>query len=175
MRGTGLYRCVAAGLSLCLTACHEAALDSPVPLRYVSYSCNIHTVNAVMEQITHQAQLDSPGGYVRIWDGSKLTASDAVGLGGLLLLHSYEEDGKFYAFDLTCPYCYLKGGSPDERMHRIVICEDGLTAACPECGSGFGAVFWGAPAPTAGPANDDNRILRQYKAVLLGDILTVTR
>jgi len=162
------------GLAIGLASCDDAVMESPVPERYVSYSCNIHTVNAVMEQTGGQAQLDSPGGYVRIWEANKLTASDAIGLGGLLLLQNFEGTG-FFAFDLTCPYCYLQGGTAQEKMQRIVIKEDGFTAQCPHCESEFGAIYWGSPAASAGPANVENRILRQYKAVLVGDMLTVTR
>jgi len=157
-----------------LSSCDEDIMESPVPERYVSYSCNIHTVNVVMEQDKGQTQLESPGGYVRIWEAEKLTASDAIGLGGLLLLHNFEDTG-YFAFDLTCPYCYLKGGTSQEKMQRIVVKEDGFTAQCLHCQSEFGAVYWGSPASSKGPANEENRILRQYKAVLVGDILTVTR
>lgn len=160
--------------STMVCSCDEDILESPVPERYVSYSCNIHTVNVVMEQTVGQVQLDSPGGYVRIWDAGKLTASDAIGLGGLLLLHSFDDTG-FFAFDLTCPYCYQRGGNAQEKMQRIVVKEDGLTARCLHCHSEFGAIYWGSPAATGGPANSENYILRQYKAIPVGDVLTVTR
>lgn len=166
--------CVAWVLVALLTSCHDDVLESVIPQQYVSYNCNIHTINAVMEQTTGQAQLESPGGYVRIWDARKLTASDAVGLGGLLLLHSFDNTA-FYAFDLTCPYCFTQGGSKQDKMQRLVIKEDGFTAQCTHCSSEFGSVYWGSPVATAGPANEENLILRQYKAVLVGDILTVTR
>lgn len=165
---------VMTGLSLGLASCTDDALESPVPLHYVSYSCNIHTVNVVMEQTGKQAQLDSPGGYVRVWEAEKLTASDAIGLGGLLLLQNFEGTA-FYAFDLTCPYCYSQGGGAQERMKRITMKEDGFTAVCDHCGSEFGAIYWGSPASTAGPANEENYILRQYRALLLGDVLTVKK
>lgn len=155
-------------------SCENSITESPVPVGYVNYSCNITTINAVMGQTTGQAQLDVPGGYVRIWDAKTITASDGVGTGGLLIIHAYTDE-KFYAYDLTCPYCYQTGGTKSEKMQRIVVDADGMTACCSHCSSQFGAVFWGSPAPTAGPANEENLILRQYRATLIGDIITVTK
>lgn len=159
---------------LFVASCKDDVAESPVPAGYVHYSCNITTVNAVMQQTDGQAQLDVPGGYVRIWDAKTITASDGVGTGGLLLLHAYEGNF-FYAFDLTCPYCYRMGGTKAEKMQRLAVDADGMTARCGHCNSAFGAVFWGSPAPTEGPANQENYHLRQYHATLLGDVLTVTK
>jgi hypothetical protein len=127
-------------------------------------------VNAIMQQ-TGQAQLNTPGGYVRVYDTRTLSVNDYVGWGGLLLLQSYE--GAYYAFDLACPYCYQH---PAGHISRIVL-RDAMNASCPECESVFGVVMYGSPAPTAGPANADNLVLRQYRATLLGDghTLTVTK
>ncbi len=160
-------------LPLLFVSCSDETFESPVPAGYVRYSCNITTVNLAMGQGAPQVGIDSPGGYVRVYDKSKLTANDEVGTGGLLLLQDYE--GHFYAFDLTCPYCYKVGTSTAGKMHRIVMQTDGLAACCTNCDSEFGAVYYGSPAPTAGPANEHNYLLRQYKATPYGDILTVTR
>ena len=161
-------------LSLLFFSCGDELTVSPVPDCYVRYSCNISTINAVMEQ-THQAQLDGPGGYVRIYEPRKLNLSDVVGTGGLLLLHSLDPKPIYYAFDLACPYCYRTGGSGPERLQRIQVSDDGTKAVCSKCDSEYGAIFWGSPAATAGPANKSNDILRQYKATALGDQLVVTR
>ena len=157
-----------------LTGCDEAMTESPVPAVYISYSCNVTTINAAMQQ-THQTQLDCPGGYVTVSDVQTLSATDAIGTGGLLLVHAFEGGSTFYAFDLACPQCYQAGGSASQRLSRIQMADDGMTARCSRCESEFGAIFWGSPAPTAGPANAGNYVLRQYKARLLGDVLTVTK
>lgn len=159
---------------LLFASCGDELSESPVPDCYVRYSCNISTINAAMEQ-THQAQLDGPGGYVRIYEPRKLNLSDVVGTGGLLLLHSFDPTPKYFAFDLACPYCYRTGGSGPERLERIQVADDGTKAVCYKCESEYGAIFWGSPAATAGPANKSNDILRQYKATALGDQLVVTR
>jgi hypothetical protein len=151
------------GLSGMATACTDGLTESPVPMpSRVSYSCDVELINAVCSQ-TKQANLNTPGGYVRVYQKGTYTASDYIGWGGLLLLQSYE--GAYYAFDLACPYCYK---NPTGHVVRLTVA-DGFTATCPTCASAFGAVFYGSPAPTAGPANEQGYILRQYKASLLAD------
>lgn len=162
------------GILVCgvlLAACDDNAMESPIPApARVSYSCNVEIVNAAMQQ-TKQANLNTPGGYVRIYDRKTISVNDYIGIGGLLLLQNFE--GQYYAFDLACPYCYKADG---QHIHRIDM-EDALNASCPDCGSRFGVVMYGSPAPTAGPANASNYILRQYRAMLMGDgtTLVVTR
>lgn len=152
---------------LTITACNDSFMESPVPMpAHVSYSCNVETVNAIMQQLG-QAQLSTPGGYVRIYDRRTISVSDYIGIGGLLLLQNYEQ--QYYAFDLACPYCYKSYG---QSIHRIEMA-DALTASCPNCGSQFGAVIYGSPAPTAGPANTQNYTMRQYRATLMGDGMTL--
>jgi hypothetical protein len=154
-------------IGLSMTACNDGLTESPVPMPpTVNYSCNIDMVNAIQQQ-TAQANLNTPGGYVRIFNTSTLSTNDRIGWGGLLLLQSYE--GAFYAFDLACPYCYT---NPAGHISRITMA-DALSASCPECGSKFGVVIYGSPAPTAGPANEENYVLRQYRATLLADGYTL--
>ncbi len=146
-----------------LTSCTDDFVTSPVPEpAVVSFSCDIEMVNAQQQQV-QQPQLNSPGGYVRVYDRKTLTQQDRVGNAGLLLVQSLE-GGQFYAFDLTCPYCY----KTSHHISRIVI-YDALHAHCPTCASKFGAIFYGSPAPTEGPANAAKALLRQYRAILLGD------
>lgn len=152
-----------------LFSCKDETFDSVVPEYNVRYSCNSTLVNAYLQQ-TKQAGLDCQGGYVRVYDRKTLSASDVVGAGGLLILQNYE--GSFYAFDLACPYCFSEGHT-GSGIRRIDMKDDGFTAFCPSCASEFNAVFWGSPAPTAGPANADKLILRQYKAQRLADGVTV--
>lgn len=167
-------RLLCAALAACLlTACGDDAYESPVPMgRYIRYTCNIHTVNAACGQTAGQPQLDSPGGYVRIYDPRLFTAGDEPGVAGFLLLQSGIDLGRFYAFDLACPYCYRQGYT-SAAARRVVMMDDGLTARCEACASEFGAVLWGSPAPTAGPANAEGYILRQYRAALLADGYTL--
>lgn len=166
---------VAVVVAVSFTSCDDAIIESPVPAGRVHYSCNIGIINDVMGRDKGQADLDCPGGYVRIYDKQKLMATDEVGTGGLLLLHNFENTG-FYAFDLTCPYCYKVGGSPAEKMHRLTISQEFFNKAqCNVCGSEFGSVFYGSPAPSAGPANEHNYILRKYNAYAVGENLVVTR
>lgn len=154
-------------LVLSATACDDNFTESPVPMPVrVSYSCNVETVNAIMQQL-NQAQLNTQGGYVRVYDRRTISASDYIGIGGLLLLQNYEQ--QYYAFDLACPYCYKTYGQTIQRIEMA----DALTAACPNCGSQFGAIIYGSPVPTAGPANTENDILRQYRADLMGDGMTL--
>lgn len=158
---------------LLLTACNDSIRESPVPAGYVRYSCVLSTINLVMEQGNPQIPVDAIGGYVRCFDPLKRTALDGWGTGGLLLVHGFEGDN-YYAYDLACPYCYTQAAKAADKVHRLVIESDGQTAYCPDCSSKFGAIFWGSPIPTEGPANQENYLLRQYKATLSGDRLIIT-
>lgn len=160
------YLQVLIGVLVVLSSCKDDVTDSVIPEYNVNYSCNATLVNAYLRQ-TNQIGLDCQGGYVRVFDKKNLSASDVVGVGGLLILQSYE--GAFYAFDLACPYCYSKG-----KRGIIEVKDDGFTAICPKCTSEYGAVFWGSPAPTSGPANAERLILRQYRAQKLMDGVTIT-
>lgn len=111
--------------------------------------------------------LDSQPGVVLI--NQYLNASDVIGVCGLLLYHSAMEDS-YYAYDLACPYCYR------QSQPVALGLKDIFTAQCPKCQSVFGAIQYGSPAPTAGPSNAENLMLRQYKARLSSySVLTVTR
>lgn len=142
-----------------LTACDESQMESPVPLHRVTYNCNITTINAAMGQ-ANVPNLDTQPGYVLINDYRNV--SEIIGVAGLLLYHSAFED-VFYAYDLACPYCWQQQQKPVQ-----IGMKDDFTAQCADCQSEFGAVQYGSPAPTAGPANKENLILRQYKAHLAG-------
>ena len=153
-----------------LTSCKDDVTDSVIPEYNIHYSCNATLVNAYLQQ-TEQVGLDCQGGYVRVYDKKNLSASDVIGLGGLLILQNYE--GAVHAFDLACPYCFVEGKT-STKVSRISMKDDGITAVCPSCASEYGAVFWGSPAPTAGPANEEKLILRRYRAQRLMDGVTVT-
>lgn len=147
-------------------SCEDAIIDSPIPARKVTYSCNITTINAAMGQ-TDVPNLDSQPGYVLIKE--YLNVSEIIGVAGLLIYHSAFED-VFYAFDLACPYCWQSEGKPVQ-----IGMKDMFTAQCKVCESEFGAVQYGSPAPSAGPANKENLMLRQYKARLVNyNTLVVT-
>ena len=152
-----------------LSSCGDDTYESVIPEYQVNYSCNVNLVNAYLQQ-THQTQLNCPGGYALVYNRSALNATDIIGCGGLLLLQNYE--GAFYAFDLACPYCYAQGNT-GTKVKRLEMNEDGLTAVCTNCSSEFGSIMWGSPAPTAGKANEEKKILRQYKATLLSDGYTL--
>ncbi|MCF0179433.1 MAG: hypothetical protein HUJ97_04215 [Bacteroidales bacterium] len=162
-------RTVLCPLLLLLVSCGNDVTTSVIPEYNVQFSCNSTLINAVAQQ-TKQTSLDCLGGYVRIYDKNILHTSDVIGAGGLLILQNFE--GVFYAFDLACPYCY-KEGKGISKISRIEIKDDALTAACPSCSSEYGAVVWGSPAATKGKANEENLILRQYRAQRLGDGVTV--
>lgn len=169
-----LWSALCVSLLLC-SACHDRTLESPVPAGYVDYSCNINTVNIIMEQGDPQVPLESPGGYVRCFDPQKRKLSEGWGTGGLLLVHGFDSDA-FYAFDLSCPQCYVTANAAASKVHRLEMAGDGYTAVCPDCHSEFGSIFWGSPAPTGkGPANQNNYLLRQYHATLVGDKLLVRK
>lgn len=140
-------------------SCSETIVESPIPSRRVSYSCNISTINAAMGQ-TDVPNLDSQPGYVLI--NQYLNVNEIIGVAGLLIYHSSFDDA-FYAYDLACPYCWHNGGSVVQ-----IGMKDMFTAQCPTCESEFGAVQFGSPAPSAGPANKENKMLRQYKARMTG-------
>lgn len=146
-----------AGALLFLASCAErTSFESPVPAYNVRYSCNISTINAALGQ-TNLPNLDSQPGVVLV--NQYLHQSEVIGVCGLLLYHAVTEDA-FYAYDLACPYCYQHG------THRAITMQDPFIAVCPDCQSQFGAVQYGSPAPTAGPANAENLHLRQYRARL---------
>ena len=150
-----------------LSACVGVeSVESPVPAYNVRYSCNISTINAAMGQ-NDLPNLDSSPGVVLINQYQNL--SDNIGVCGLLLYHAATED-VFYAYDLACPYCYRKN-----KLSAIGM-KDPFVAQCPTCESEFGAIQYGSPAPTAGPANAENFHLRQYRARLTSyTTLVVTR
>lgn len=140
-------------------SCDDAITESPIPSRKVSYSCNITTINAAMGQ-TDVPNLDSQPGYVLIDQWRNL--DEIIGVAGLLIYHSAFED-VFYAYDLACPYCWQHSSKA-----VMIGMKDMFTACCPDCLSEFGAVQYGSPAPSAGPANKENLMLRQYKAQMTG-------
>lgn len=144
---------------LFLASCTDAeTFESPVPAFRINYTCNISTINAAMLQ-TDVPHLDSQPGYVLINKRNNL--SDIIGMGGLLLFHSAFEDS-YYAFDLACPYCYQHGRKAEE-----IGMNDAMTAVCSVCKSEFGGIQYGSPAPTAGPANQENLPLRRYRAKMI--------
>lgn len=155
-------------LPLLVASCVDAiTLDSPVPAFNVHYTCNVSTINAAMGQ-SSLPNLDSQPGVVMI--NQYQHQADVIGVCGLLLYHAATEDA-FYAYDLACPYCYQHG----QQRHAITM-RDAFTAQCPSCKSEFGAVQYGSPAPTAGPANEENLHLRAYHARLATySTLVVTR
>ena len=163
-----LYRVVLGGLlAFLLAACVGVeAVESPVPAYNVHYSCNISTINAALEQ-NDLPNLDSQPGVVLV--NRYQNVSDNIGVCGLLLYHAATEDA-FYAYDLACPCCYHRGTATPIGM------KDPFIARCPSCESEFGAIQYGSPAPTAGPANAENFHLRQYRARLTGySTLVVSR
>jgi len=158
---------------LLLSACNDRTYESPVPAGYVDFSCVLTTINTILEQGPPQVPLESQWGYVRCY--VKQHASDYLGTGGLLLVHSGFDANVFYAYDLACPQCYVIANSKAGKIHRLEIAADGMTAVCPDCESEFKYVFSGSPAPSAGPANQNNYLLRQYHASLVGDQLIVRK
>lgn len=154
-------------MALGFTSCDEMnSIESPVPEYNVHYSCNVSTINAAMGQ-SDWPNLDSQPGLVMVNQYTQL--SDIIGVCGLLLYHAAVDD-VYYAYDLACPYCYV------HRDHSPVGMKDPFVAQCPVCKSEFGAVQYGSPAPTAGPANKENLHLRQYRARMASyNTLVVTR
>lgn len=146
------------GVLLAGSCVEQNAYESPVPALNVQYSCNVSTINAAMGQ-SDLPNLDSQPGVVMINQWKNL--SEVIGVCGLLLYHAATED-VYYAYDLACPYCYTHGTRTAIRM------KDPFTAQCSDCKSEFGAVQYGSPAPTAGPANQENMHLRQYRARMAG-------
>lgn len=141
-----------------VSACNDDVLESQVPEpQMVRYSHNIYTI------VTEGAvsNLEAPGSYVRIYERQQMTASNYLGVGGLLILHTLED--LWYAYDLACPYCYKKW-----RKIELVDMDNALEARCKACESVYGVVTYGNPSATKGPANEDNCILRQYRARLTG-------
>lgn len=161
MRCAGWYKMparVVAAVAMLLTAAgcgDERAIESPVPAGRVNYECYVASINEQMQQ-TDGKSLEVMGGYVHIDQWRQ--QGYYIGIHGLLLCHDNFSDAIYYAYDLACPYCYPKA-------HTIRL-TDGLTARCGECKSEFGAVLWGSPAPTAGPANEKGLPLRSYRARL---------
>lgn len=150
-----------------LSACAEMEVqESPVPLYNVNYTCNVSTINASLGQ-TDLPNLDCQPGMVLV--NQYLHLSENIGVCGLLLYHAVMED-RYYAYDLACPYCYRHG------EHTAIGLKDYFTAQCPRCDSEYGAIQYGSPAPTAGPANAENLHLRTYHARMTGySTLLVTR
>ena len=161
---------VALLLPCLLTGCREEFHDCPVPVGTVHYSCDPTIVNTVMGQDDH-VTLETPGGYVRCHDVSRKPGDASWGVGGLLLVHGIFDVNAYYAYDLTCPYCYQSQGG---AVHQIDINSTRPEARCSSCESVFSGVFSGSTAATAGPANSDQLPLRKYRATMVGDRLVVT-
>ncbi len=101
--------------------------------------------------------LSTPGSYKAIT--RKPDASSYIGFGGVLIVRGYDvATDAVYAYDLACPY---------EKIHttRITVNENNI-AVCSTCGSEFNGIFWGSPAPTAGPAFNEKLYLRRYNAFI---------
>lgn len=101
---------------------------------------------------------NTPNSYI-IYDKRK-NEIDRIGYGGILLYIDYE--GKYCAFDLTCPYEV----SPNVRVSP----NDEGKAVCDKCGSVF-ELLYGIGAPVSGPAKEP---LKRYRVVLSNNWLYVT-
>jgi nitrite reductase/ring-hydroxylating ferredoxin subunit len=90
-----------------------------------------------------------------------IMVTDRIGYGGILVYTGF--DGKYYAFDMSCPY---------EHQTNVRVYPNGLgQAVCEGCGSVFD-IGYGIGNPSSGKAKE---ILKRYKTALNGDVLYITR
>lgn len=88
-------------------------------------------------------------------------ATDRIGYGGILVYTGL--DGKYYAFDMSCPY--------EAKQSILVYPNDKGQVVCEGCGSVFD-IGYGIGNPSSGKAKET---LKRYKTSLPGDVLFITR
>jgi len=138
-------------LLLAMVSCNDTDInvDSPVP-RY--------TVNLTVNIMIDAPILDTQGGYFVITEPRKY--GEYLGFGGIVIFHGF--DGRFYAYDVCCPYeC--------KREIRVEPSMAGI-ATCPVCGSEYDIGF-GSGQATKLPSKYP---LRRYTTVVSGYNIRVT-
>lgn len=72
-------------------------------------------------------------------------AGESTGFGGVLVYHSPDEGGTYYAFDAACPY-------EANKNTLVTVDEEGIYAFCPKCHSRYKLLDGGgAGIPESGP------------------------
>jgi len=91
--------------------------ESSIPDSYVYLKRNIYTDN-----------LSSPGSYLYV--DKPRAATEGLGFGGILIVHSFDVDHVYYAFDLACPV-------EKNQNVRIGKPDQGLFCICDSCGEKY--------------------------------------
>lgn len=90
------------------------------------------------------------------------TVKDYIGFGGILVNVGY--DGKYYAYDLACPY------EVDPSI-RVYPDENGMKVICRSCGSEF--EIWNGTGMVSKTPSKWN--LKRYQAIVRNNILFISR
>lgn len=81
---------------------------------------------------------------------------------GIIIFNSGIEGFEYYAFDRTCPHCYVTSST------SVAVNVDGITAICPQCGTVYALASSGMPQ--SGPGQ---YYLKNYHTVYSGYSLRV--
>ena len=129
----------------------------------VQYATPLRPVHYELYFATNGRALIAPAGYMRIT--KPLTATSAVGFGGILVIHGFAGSGTddyYYAYDLACP-------KELDPMNSLMV-NDKLEAICPKCHSRFSIVYGGG-TPVQGPAQSP---LLPYRVLPIDGGLLIT-
>ena len=131
--------------------------------QYVSYECNIHTINKEEGQWRSLWRLDDPdGGYVIIH--RKKHPDEYVGRMGLLI-YKDSHSGRFWCFDTECPKCADNGVKSEIRMKTNIV------AGCDRCMAEWQNIHMGS----AGQTNQMGEYwLKMYQTTVNGDIVRIS-
>lgn len=111
-------------------------------------------------QSAEAVPLLSSGGYVFLRE-PRGAAQQAVGLGGLLVVHSPYGSGSYFAYDLACPV--------ERDKNTIVVVDSLMHAYCPTCHTSFDILYG-----TGQPQNDKKAPpLQRYFTQLSADRSTL--
>jgi hypothetical protein len=150
-------------------SCEDAGYESVIPDAAVHLVINLTEADYV--------PLQGTGAYKTFT--KKRTTSDYIGYGGLLVCNTWAPivaSQLFSAYDLACPYCYLK----QDTISRVVPDAAGQRATCPKCGSiydimqGTGVALSGTVVDSALVGRKD-RHLRIYSASYYSNTVTVSQ
>lgn len=133
-----------------LSGCKTEDIHSNIPAIDIYYELPLNSIKA--------RPLLIPLGIIEINKLSKL--GDILPPEGIAIIKSLEKNDGYYAYDLQCPHEY-----PSKQ--KLII--NGISLMCSKCKSQF-QIIYGGGIPIHGPAK---RPLRQYKTVVLGNILII--
>lgn len=128
-----------------------------------TYESNIpyRQVNLELDLTFEDKDLKSISAYKIFTQGRY--AGESTGFGGVLVYHSPDEGGTYYAFDAACPY-------EANKNTLVTVDEGGICAFCPKCHSRYNLLDGGAGNPESGPSKYP---LKAYRVFVNGNKIYV--